>query len=149
MENRRVCSISPLSDLKPYSIALVANPIYIAEKNKWHEVRAKWDTGATICVITRELANRLKLESQHSLEVSTFTGVSNFGFDVVAVSLKQNGLYINVLAGIVDAMPHADCELLIGMNLIVTGALHLGASPEYNEIWVEFEPLDPKWRSIP
>lgn len=150
MENNNVIySSAPLSALKHLCKAHIANPRNIDDKSQWCEVTAKWDTGATICAISRKLANKLGLSPRASLAYTSFAGEGECRLDVVAVSFGRNGLYINVLAGIVDAMPHADCDLLIGMDLISTGVLEMGAVPGRDELWLTFEPTGPEWHWLP
>lgn len=131
---------SPLDQLKLFSSAFVANFHKKPHERNWEKVSVKWDTGATICFISRNLANRLDLHPECSMPVSSFSGVGDCLYDVVAISLMQGGDCLIVLAAIVDDFPHSDCDMLIGMNLISQGDLYIAADFESMKLRLTFKP---------
>lgn len=141
METDNVFSAeADLRQLKPFSNVFVANAHKSKRDLEWHGVSAKWDTGATICSITKSLSDRLGLRPEHTMSVSSFSGSKDCLYDVVALSLSDAIGYIDVLAIVVDALPNADCDMLIGMNLISQGELILSTDFDKMKIKIEFLP---------
>lgn len=131
---------APLEQLKLLSAVYVANYHLPPRERKWVTVQAKWDTGATVCFISRLLAERLGLHPESSMPVSSFSGEGDCLYDVVALSFLKDGKYIVALACIVDDFPHSDCDMLIGMNLISQGEFCLSTDFESMKIKIVFKP---------
>lgn len=141
MEDKRPFEASsPLEALKLFSPAFVADFHKKPHERRWEPVTAKWDTGATICFITKALADKLDLHPDCSMPVSSFSGDGDSLCDVVALSFSQDGDYIVVLAAIVDDFPHSDCDMLIGMNLISQGDFSLSVDLQSMQIKLSFKP---------
>lgn len=130
----------PLEQLKLFSSVYVANYHLPPGERVWTCVQAKWDTGASVCFITRNLANRLGLQPESSMPVSSFSGNDECLYDVVALSFAFNGKFVVLLACIVDDFPHSDCDMLIGMNLITQGEFNLSTDLESKRIKIVFKP---------
>lgn len=141
MENEEIFEAdSPLEQLKLLSTVYVANFHLPPHEREWTSVRAKWDTGATVCFITRNLADRLYLHPESYMPVSSFSGKGECLYDVVALSFSQNGKCIVVLACIADDFPHSDCDMLIGMNLITQGEFNISTDFDSMKLKLVFKP---------
>lgn len=87
----------------------------------WTEARAKWDTGAQICSISRKLCSEMGFLPRINMPVSSISGKVMAHQDIILIDVMMDGYFFPVLASVIDTMPGADCDMLIGMNLISRG----------------------------
>lgn len=140
MENSSLIftDIVPLSSLDPASYVCVANPHKRASEREWIRVKAKWDTGATLCSITRDVCNRLALHPTHSIPMRCFANPigQDYPIDSVLLKLVQGQYSILAIAHVIDTFA-ADCDMIIGMNVISAGKFSITVTPPNMEIRLE------------
>lgn len=131
----------PLSELDPVTNVRLANPMVGKQDRNWIEVDAKWDTGATVCAITRRVADAIGLVPRMELPVRSFASKSGWKepADMVLLKLVQGPYAILALSYVVDAMPDK-CDMLIGMNVIASGRFSLTVDPPDIHIRLEIAP---------
>lgn len=147
MENNKIIFedsnyFTPYSNDQPSSVVFVGNPSAKDEDRQWHKILAKWDTGATMCSITKELSDRL------SLKPVKMRKICSFGFpqgadrpeDTVLLKLTNGPYSILAQATVIETiLPGFD--MIIGMNVISAGKFSLNV--ENGRIDIRFEiPLD-------
>ncbi len=132
---------APLSGLDPISKVLVSKTKRGENGWEWIEVTAKWDTGATMCAITRNLCNRLGLKAEKTVPVRCFSNPEGRETPYSAVLLKiVKGPYaILAVANVMDTPP-VDCDMIIGMNVIASGKFSLTVNGSDLEIRLEVSP---------
>lgn len=90
-------------------------------------VNAMWDTGAELCLMTKDLAAKLHVEFSKSIKAVGLTGSADTPMGYGYVSLVANGFPISVITGIVDEI-HPDYSYIIGLNLISKGCLAISST---------------------
>lgn len=56
-----------------------------------------------------------------NMPVSSISGKVMAHQDIILIDVMLDGYFFPVLASVIDTMPGADCDMLIGMNLISRG----------------------------
>lgn len=131
----------PISEHDPVTMVKVANPMKNAGERDWIEVNAKWDTGASICAITRRVADMMKLDTRLELGMTSFASATAVweSADMVLLKLIQGPYAILALSYVVDAIP-GQCDMLIGMNVISAGRFSLTVNPPNIDLRLEIFP---------
>lgn len=113
----------PIDSLSVISKVSVAAPPQLQKDRKlfWTEAKAKWDTGAQICSISRSLCDTMGFMPRIKMPVSSISGTVEALQDMILIDVMMDGYFFPVLASVIDTMPAADCDMLIGMNLISKG----------------------------
>lgn len=110
-----------LSEIR--SAVAVANP---KGTGKIYRTLAVWDTGSPICFISEKLMKCLGLKFKAGISGRGFFGDGCTTYGTVAVRLVSGGRFFTVSAAVVEDLHRgADCQMLIGMNLIAKGQLSL------------------------
>ena len=117
----------PIDSLSVISKVTVAAPPDCQKDRKlfWTQAKAKWDTGAQICSISRSLCNTMGFEPRIKMPVSSVSGTVEALQDMILIDVMMDGYFFPVLASVIDTMPGADCDMLIGMNPISNGDFSL------------------------
>lgn len=84
--------------------------------------KALWDTGASQCTISEELARRMQLQPVDTGVVQTVTGTKEITYCMIDVYLSPEVVFQNVKALCVP-MAHHDVDFLIGMDIASKGSL--------------------------
>ena len=96
--------------------------------------KAIWDTGATGSVITREVVSKLSLDPIDNTEVHTANGMRDSNVYLVNIGLRNNVAFSGV--SVTDG-ELADCDILIGMDII--GAGDFGVSHSDGKTCMSFQ----------
>lgn len=107
---------------KLYTPITVLNPrkdaILVAEAN------AMWDTGAEVCVISKSLAEALRLKMAPGPAAHGLTGTSESEVCFAYVSFVAGGGIITVKCAVVDHhIGGVEYSIILGLNLIRRGSL--------------------------
>lgn len=142
MPTREVTSASDLRHLLVTSPVRVAKPPKMGESlpPEWIDAAAKWDTGAVVCAISRSICSRLQLAPTQQAYAASISGAEKVLQDLILLDLCVDGTFIPTLAIILDEMPGADCDMLIGMNVISLGDFSLSTDRSSNQIRMSFKP---------
>lgn len=140
MQNPVLTISVPIDSLSLISKVTVAAPPELQKDRKlfWTEAKAKWDTGAQICSISRSLCDTMGFMPRIKMPVSSISGTVEAIQDMIFIDVMMDGYFFPVLASVIDAMPGADCDMLIGMNLISKGDFSL--SCDNGKINMTFKP---------
>lgn len=127
MQNPVLTVSVPTDTLAVFSKVTVAAPPSLQKDRMllWTEAKAKWDTGAQICSISKELCDRMGFVPRIRIPVSSISGTVHSQQDIILIDVMFDGYFFPVLASVIDTMPGADCDMLIGMNLIMQGDFSL------------------------
>jgi hypothetical protein len=123
MDVRRIVLKGRELETQIISEAIVYAPVPDGETAHGERVRALWDTGATHCQVTPELAAKMGLKSLGSMDSNTAAGktpteIYELGM-VIGDSIHYPKLYFGVSHG------HERFDIVIGMNAIRYGRLTL------------------------
>lgn len=147
MENNKIIfedsnHFTPYSNDQPSSVVFVGNPSAKDEDRQWHKILAKWDTGATMCSITKELSDRLGLKPVKTRKICSFGFPQGADRHEDTVLLKlTNGPYSILAQATVIETILPGFDMIIGMNVISAGKFSLNV--ENRRIDIRFEiPLD-------
>ena len=127
---------------KPFAITATAlghpkklhTPIVVVNITKGNEliaakVNAMWDTGAEICLMSKELADRLCIDYNTPLPGSGLFGKGETVVGIAYVALLSNGDMIDTYAAVVDSTsPTGEYSFIIGMDFIRKGTLAISSS---------------------
>ncbi len=92
-------------------------------------VNAMWDTGAEICLISKTLAELLRIKFNEPLPGSGVFGNGRTVVGIAYVSLIGNGTLVDTYAAIVDSTsPSGEYSFIIGMDFIRKGTLAISSS---------------------
>ena len=129
---------SPLSDLHPVTKVQVGSTRRSENGWEWITVNALWDTGATLCAISRNLCDRLGLKAEQYLPTRNFSNPEGIitPYDAVLLKIIQGPYAIFALANIFDNSP-IDYDMLIGMNVISAGKFSLTVNKQNIDIRLE------------
>ncbi len=140
MENKSIifADSGPYGEDQPSSVIFIGNPSAEGDERKWIKVLAKWDTGATMCAISKELCARLGLSPVQYRTVRSFGFSEGKDLPIDKVLLKlTNGPYTILAEAIVMDPVLPDFDLIIGMNVISAGKFSL--TVEKRNISILFE----------
>ena len=129
-------------DVKPFAITATAighprklhTPIIVVNITKGDEliaakVNAMWDTGADICLMSKELASLLRIDYKTPLPGSGLFGKGDTMAGIAYVALVSNGDMIDTYAAVVDSTsPTGEYSFIIGMDFIRKGSLAICSS---------------------
>lgn len=138
-----------LESLDPVSQVRIASPYVPGSDREWIEVKAKWDTGATTCSITRELYHRLGLKAEKTYPISSFGNPEGTlaPHDIVLISLVNGPHAILALASVVDT-PAGGYDMLVGMNVISAGKFSLTVNGDNLDLRLEINANYPFLKKI-
>lgn len=93
-------------------------------------VNAMWDTGAEVCLISRNLAACLGLDFKPAVDAKGLTGTCVAPIGYAYVSIVANGDLVETLTAIVDeTSPSGEYSFIIGLDFIRHGTLAISYSP--------------------
>lgn len=90
-------------------------------------VNAMWDTGAEVCIMTRELASRLGFSYEKEIESKGLTGSAQAHYGYASVSLISNGEVIDTMAAIVQGFEQIEYSFILGLDFIRKGTLAISS----------------------
>ncbi len=128
---------------KPFAITATAlghpaklyTPITVLNVSEDNElvaatVNAMWDTGADLCLMSRRLAEALRVDFKNTIPANGLLGGDNVEVGMTRVALLSNGETIDTYAAIVDTVsPTNQYSFIIGMDFIRKGALVISSDP--------------------
>jgi hypothetical protein len=88
-------------------------------KSQEADVRALWDTGATISSISQGLATRLGLSQVDSSNISGFGGIHNSNIDIIDILLPNQVTIPNVR--VAEFIDNGKFDVIVGMDIITLG----------------------------
>ena len=134
-------TFTPFSNDQPSSVIFVGNPSAKEDERRWLKGLAKWDTGATMCSITKEMSDLLGLKPVKMRKICSFGCPQGEDRPEDTVLLKlTNGPYsILAQATIIETiLPGFD--VIIGMNVISAGKFSLNVEKGRIDIRFEISP---------
>lgn len=150
MQDSELKFTSPVRDMQICSEIRVSKPI--TENGRLilrrHHAKALWDTGAAECLISRRLAEELKLSMHERAILNTAAGAHATFKDIVLLDLLIDGSVIPVKAAVVDSIPGNGIDFAIGLDVIQCGTLTIDAAPMEGNFHVSFKPYPGLFRSI-
>ncbi len=88
------------------------------------EAHAMWDTGAEVCIISKQLADALQLETAPGPSARGLTGSADSLACFAYVSFVAGGGIVTVKCAVVDSyVGGVDYSVILGLNLIRRGTL--------------------------
>lgn len=141
---------SPVQDLQICSNIRISKPL---KENgrvivRWHHAKALWDTGAAASVISRSLAEKMKLSVHERAILNTATGTHATFKDIVLLDLLIDGSVIPVKAAVADSIPGKHVDFAIGLDLIQCGTLTIDTAPLEGNFKVCFKPYPGLFKSV-
>lgn len=133
-------SFSVYKNIYSPGIKFVKTKISITVGEKFCEVGALWDTGASKTHISKRIADLLALNPIKQIEVTGHRGVEFTNMYNVSLILPTGYLIenINVLSGTYDSL---NVDMIIGMDIISFGDFHIDFTKE-NPVLVFKHPND-------
>lgn len=93
-------------------------------------INAMWDTGAEVCLISRNLAACLGLDFKPDINAKGLTGDCLAPIGYAYVSIIANGDLVETLTAVVDqTSPSGEYSFIIGLDFIRHGSLAISYSP--------------------
>ena len=128
--------------VKPFAITATAlghprklhTPLTVVNITNGNELiaarfNAMWDTGAEICIMSRELADRLCIDYKAPLPGQGLFGEGVAMAGIAYVALVSNGDIVDTYAAVVDSVsPTGEYSFIIGMDFIRKGTLAISSS---------------------
>lgn len=132
---------APLSGMQPISEVKIGSPSRGKNGWDWITVKAMWDTGATLCAISRDLCDRLGLKPERCMPVRNFSNPDGImtPYDAVLLKIIQGPYAILTMAHVLDKSP-IDHDMLIGMAVISAGKFSLTVNGNNLDIRLEISP---------
>lgn len=143
MSAPELISNSSLDALIIVSDVRVAKPLKKDDDRQelyWIHAKAKWDTGAMVCAISRSLCRQLGITPNVTAYTRSISGTDSGFAEMILLDLMLDGTFISTPAIVVNEMPGADCDMLIGMNVICLGDFNISTDAEKKQITVSFKP---------
>lgn len=92
-------------------------------------VNGMWDTGAEVCLISRDLAARLGCRFSRAITAAGIGGEVSAPTGFVYLSLLANGQLVDTIASVVDqTSPTDEYSFIFGMDFIRKGALAISST---------------------
>ena len=147
------CDTFPLHAPNMVSKVYLLNPHLPSSARKWVIARAAWDTGATICAVTKDICDRLGLRPFHTEFTRSFDRPEGYEvpLDMVVINLSKGPYVISTPAFVMEKAPD-DYDMLIGKNVIASGSLNLKVEGDLINFRLEIDPRYPylkKLRTVP
>lgn len=94
------------------------------------KVNAMWDTGAEVCMMSRELAKFLKINFKKEIHGHGMFGEGVSAIGMAYVSLVSDGGLVDTYVAVVDSVsPTDEYSFIIGMDFIRKGCLAISSTP--------------------
>lgn len=131
----------PLKAVNMVSSVKLLNPYDPPENRRTATARAVWDTGATLCSISRSLCDKLGLRPLHEEYVRTYNKPEGFKqqYDRVLISLFNGPYVLWTIAFVSDAIP-GDYDMIIGKVIIASGSFSLKVEGDYIHMRLDVDP---------
>lgn len=123
-------AITARSDSRP---AMLFTPVIILSPQNFRVAKANalWDTGASVCSISKDLADFLGLKYTPGPPLNRLGGIIEATYGYTYVSLVAGGGAISVICAVVENINGLGCySFIIGLNLISLGQLSISRAGE-------------------